>query len=347
MLTRVRFQGIKVLGDVTTELRPFTVIVGPNGCGKSTLLDQIALLCLASQPGPSANSYVGVNLALGDPARRASIGPTIGATSPARWVGEAGEDRRLEIEVGGLGEVWGARKAEAHLSGIAYDVGPASGAEGESVLRARFAWKCQRIRPVADPLTEPELFKILQNLAFSDPEAFLALQADLRRVIPVFSCFHLVIEAVEGPRGEGSERPTSLWMVLESGGKVPLGAASDGTRVAITLLAAIYNPKSPSLVLIDDIDNGLHLSAQSEVIAAIRRVMARRPELQVVCTTHSPVLLDSFSPEEVRVMALGPDGLARIQPLSAHPPVDGYRSGVSSGELWANLGEDWVAAAQA
>jgi predicted ATP-binding protein involved in virulence len=109
------------------------------------------------------------------------------------------------------------------------------------------------------------------------------------------------------------------------------------------LLTAIHNPDLPSRVLMDDFDHGLHLSAQYEVIAAIRRVMARRPELQVIGTSHSPVLLDSFDKKEVRVMALGPDGLARIQPLSAHPPVDGYRAGFSSGELWANLGEDWVA----
>ncbi len=135
----------------------------------------------------------------------------------------------------------------------------------------------------------------------------------------------------------------TLSLELRSGPRVDLMDVSDGTKSVICLLTAIYSAEQPPLILFDDIDHGLHLSAQYEVVAAIRRVMARRPELQVIGTTHSPVLLDSFDKKEVRVMALGPDGLARIQPLSAHPPVDGYRAGFSSGELWANLGEDWVA----
>jgi predicted ATPase len=184
---------------------------------------------------------------------------------------------------------------------------------------------------------------VLKDLAANDPAAFAALQDDLREIVPAFGRFRFGKEFVRDPRGDGAVSGVSLWMVTKSGGPVPLLAVSDGTRMAMALLAAIHNRDMPSLVLMDDIDHGLHLSAQYEVIAAIRRVMARRPELQVVCTTHSPVLLDSFDKKEVRVMALGPDGLARIQPLSAHPPVDGYRAGFSSGELWANLGEDWVA----
>lgn len=41
MLTRVQFSGIKSLLEVTIDLAPFTVLVGPNGCGKTTVLDQI------------------------------------------------------------------------------------------------------------------------------------------------------------------------------------------------------------------------------------------------------------------------------------------------------------------
>lgn len=51
MLTQVHFENIKALANVTVDLNPFTLLVGPNGCGKSTLLDQIDVLCRMFQLG--------------------------------------------------------------------------------------------------------------------------------------------------------------------------------------------------------------------------------------------------------------------------------------------------------
>ena len=44
MIRRVRVQGYKSLADVSIELKPLTVIFGPNAAGKSNLFDALALL---------------------------------------------------------------------------------------------------------------------------------------------------------------------------------------------------------------------------------------------------------------------------------------------------------------
>ncbi len=44
MITRVRIDGYKSLKDVDIQLRPLTVVIGPNASGKSNLLDALGLL---------------------------------------------------------------------------------------------------------------------------------------------------------------------------------------------------------------------------------------------------------------------------------------------------------------
>lgn len=49
MLTRVEIDGFKTFDSFTLDLRPFTVIVGPNASGKSNLFDALRFLSLLSQ----------------------------------------------------------------------------------------------------------------------------------------------------------------------------------------------------------------------------------------------------------------------------------------------------------
>ena len=66
------------------------------------------------------------------------------------------------------------------------------------------------------------------------------------------------------------------------------------------------------------------------------------PELQIVCTTHSPYLLDLFEPSEIRVLALDSERRTHARPLTEHPDFAKWKFGTQTGELWAALGEAWV-----
>ena len=74
----------------------------------------------------------------------------------------------------------------------------------------------------------------------------------------------------------------------------------------------------------------------------LRTLLTSRPEVQVVCTSHSPDLLDQVALEEVRVMALDKDGYARCRRLSDHPESERWRKMLRTGEFWASVGEDWL-----
>ena len=45
MITRFQVQNYKALRDVTLELTPIHVLIGPNDSGKTSILEAIAALC--------------------------------------------------------------------------------------------------------------------------------------------------------------------------------------------------------------------------------------------------------------------------------------------------------------
>lgn len=129
---------------------------------------------------------------------------------------------------------------------------------------------------------------------------------------------------------------------FSNGASIPADLLSEGTVLALGLLTKLREPGRPRLVLLDDIDRGLHLAAQGELVAILRDILELQAGLQIVCTTHSPYLLDLFKPEEVRVMALDSARRTRVRALSEHPDIEKWKFGTQTGELWATLGEAWV-----
>ncbi len=91
---------------------------------------------------------------------------------------------------------------------------------------------------------------------------------------------------------------------------LPFHMLSDGVRNMIGMVgeiayrAALLNPhlgadaakKTPGIVLIDEVDQHLHPSWQRRIIDDLRRTF---PEVQFFCTTHSPLIVQSVSPEEM------------------------------------------------
>ena len=117
---------------------------------------------------------------------------------------------------------------------------------------------------------------------------------------------------------------------------------SEGTLFVTGLLTAMLSPTRPRLLLLDDLDKGLHPKAQGELIALMKRLLAAEKDLQIIATSHSPYILDKLQPDEVRVVALRDDGTAACAPLKDHPKYPMWKDSMSPGEFWTHAGEDWV-----
>lgn len=200
------------------------------------------------------------------------------------------------------------------------------------------------------------LASTLAWLAGREPDTLAAIAEDLARVVPGVrriltdrktlreaSTEKIVIDGQPILRPVERRVPGDRFLVqFDRGEPVPADLLSEGTVLALGLLTKLREPGRPRLVLLDDLDRGLHISAQAELIRALRSLLEREPDLQIVASTHSPYLLDLLAADEVRVLALDDARATHARRLTDHPEYERWRHGVQTGELYAALGSAWV-----
>jgi predicted ATPase len=74
---------------------------------------------------------------------------------------------------------------------------------------------------------------------------------------------------------EESQEVTGQEIILDmnTGDLIPAHAISEGTMLTLGLLTVLMNPKQPNLVLLDDIEQGLHPKAQRELITVFKQII--------------------------------------------------------------------------
>jgi predicted ATPase len=85
-------------------------------------------------------------------------------------------------------------------------------------------------------------------------------------------------------------------LVEKDGKRVPARGLSDGTLRFLGLLLALRTAEPGSLFLIEDIDSGLH-PARVHVLVEFLEALVRERDVQVIATTHAPVVLQALSRE--------------------------------------------------
>lgn len=91
---------------------------------------------------------------------------------------------------------------------------------------------------------------------------------------------------------------------------------SEGTLYFLALLCIINQPNPPKLLLLEEPEKGIHPRRIREVMNFIRRLVSEK-DIQVIMTTHSPLLLDEFaeSPESVFVFDKDEEGATIVRNL--------------------------------
>ena len=96
------------------------------------------------------------------------------------------------------------------------------------------------------------------------------------------------------------------------------------------------------MVLLDDLDRGLHPKAQKELISLLRGLLETNTDLQILATTHSPYMLDCMATNEVRMTVLRDDGATACAALASHPQFEKWKDEMAPGEMWSLFGEKWL-----
>jgi ABC-type branched-subunit amino acid transport system ATPase component len=358
MIRKVHIQNFKCLWDVSVELERFTVFVGANGSGKTSILEAI---------------LYGVRAATGDPQK------VFARERHGDWIYTRGGVGDLSIRCETANGEFGieATPPEGYPPSPElmqrvrweYRIGP-SGAPLSGALEPARRMKFLRLN--AEVMARPSysqddpprvgytgegLASVLAYMALNDPQGFEDFVAAARRLIPrlrrirfrkamVYRTERELVRFGRDTVNRSLRRPYQGELIVfdfEHAENVSARTASEGTILMLGLLTVLLGPTRPRILLLDDIEHGLHPLAQKQLVEVLEQILQENTDLQVLATAHSPYLLNYLSPEQVRIMAVGPDGHARCGRLTDHPKFATWKEEMAPGEMWSLFGEKWLA----
>lgn len=316
MLTSIRLQNFKTHRDTEIHLGRLTVLVGPNGAGKSSVLQAIGRAPFITH-GAKFDDYKTL----------ARNGELVGACvvslggfhdDSVPWTLPSDVPRTTESN----------RDLRAELRSALLLPNPTRMAEAVPITATAPALASDGAG----------LADVVAAMRDADDAGFQALQSALRGVVPQ-------IDRIGIKRTKLPKELIAHELTFDVSGRkgIPASQMSGGTLLALAILALLHSPQRPRILLLDDIDHGLHPKAQWDLLKQLRRLLAQYPDLQIVATSHSPDLVDELDPSEVVVMALRADGTSAAKPLTACPRED-MLGVLRAGQLWSAVGEDWVTA---
>ena len=188
------------------------------------------------------------------------------------------------------------------------------------------------------------------------PDKFQLIEEKLSRIVPnvrkvgikrakVTVTRERLIEVDGKPISyEETQEMTGQEVVLDmnTGERIPAHAISEGTMLTLGLLTVLMNPNQPNLVLLDDVEQGLHPQAQRELMNVFKEIIAENPNLQIIFSTHSPYIMDALVPSQVHILNNSKSGFTMSKRLDEHPDVEWAKETLTTGEFWDAEGEDWV-----
>ncbi|HLM68162.1 MAG TPA: AAA family ATPase [Longimicrobium sp.] len=352
MIPRIRevhLRNYRSIRQAVVRLSDLTVLVGPNGSGKSNFMDALAFVqeCLSSSIEAALRRRGSLFQVCYGAAQLTGNG--VGIRFLIELAAETVVDYAFEVvsrEGGGIEVaeercIISERGKETHRfevrgGGFVTPIPGLRAALEPDRLALYAASALEEFRPLYDFLVgirmysvQPESIRdlrepgpstvldpdggnaaaVLDHLRKSFPDRFERVRSLLEAVVPG-------IELVEGATVGGRQFLLFKDRAGPPGFHKPLYPAnvSDGTLRMIGLLLAVYQPATPSVLLIEEPEATIHPAAVDVVMSVLLDAAKRS---QVVVTTHSPDVLDqkSLPAASLRVVARTDHGTA-IAPVA-------------------------------
>jgi predicted ATPase len=157
-----------------------------------------------------------------------------------------------------------------------------------------------------------------------NPERFAQWLAHLQEALPEFRSFSTVLREEDRHRYLTARSTEDV--------SLPSWVLSDGTlrMLALTLLA--YVEDLSGSYLIEEPENGIHPKAMESVFQLLSSVY----DAQILCATHSPVLLSLAKPAQLLCFAKTPDGRTDVIQGDQHPVLRDWQRTIDLETLFAS-----------
>jgi predicted ATPase len=360
MLARFEVQHYKSLYDVKVDLEPLTVFIGPNGSGKSNICESLAVLSklmeiidreqtllpsqavnqaiaeVSSKDHPESKFWQGVaDYFIWGVSSKNFLINTSAETTPQLSIRLNYSENRLLMGSATQGET---DCPTTHLAGsFLAHFNPSD----FSLAKALHTVKVYDFAPanLAHNSSTPNMTRAGDGLAYSlvdilhsNRNGFDELEERFRRLVPN-------VKRIILPRS-GNQSFTLELVDKFSDHHIPAADISDGTLRILAFLTAIYQDETPSILCFEELENGVHpwlLHKMMELLKIVSTEGVTGKPVQVLITTHSPVLLNYVEPHQVRAVELDAEGKTQVHALPTETTrfqkaMEAYDGAL--GELW-------------
>ncbi|OBQ14543.1 MAG: chromosome segregation protein SMC [Anabaena sp. LE011-02] len=367
MLSKLKVQHYKSLFDTEVDLEPLTVFIGPNGSGKSNICEALAVLSDFLQSLIVAPDYTESMPFFLESFKIVSTNQN--SIQSKFWHGKP-NSLLFEASTSPTTETTSSEKDKNFLNISVHldyrrrivaikNIENTQGEEDEyiSPLRDFIISNQFPDSPVAKALKKVSIYDFspvdisrktsinatmektgegiayaLLDILLSNREGFDELQERLTQLVPNIKT--IVLE-------RGENQIFSLELVDRySEHHIPASDISDGTLRILAFLTALYQENTPSIICFEEIENGVHpwlLHKMMEVLKIVSTEGITGKPVQVLITTHSPVLLNYVEPYQVRAVELDKEGKTQVHKL----PIDSVRFQKALEAYDGALGELW------
>lgn len=367
-LTQLELKGFKLAcSPKPVKLGMFNLLIGRNGSGKSTLLEALQWVDTGARLGirEACDPYNGIRNLLNKRERRDVFAIKLtyedqqSETEHLVQVSDDDELPQLDVERLVLtGVKWQSNAmSDRLLEGVRLEraVAASEGRDARVKLADRILnfWRdavflkmipsalsvgARLDRKSSDPILDESgrLLPALLAEVLRDPERKSELLGQLRDILPW-------TRDLEVPQPVSREIPASYLTHELVGGveqtavvPIPAWMLSEGTRRLTAILALLLRDPAPSLVCIEELENGLDPWTVRAVLRALQSAADRG--IQVIATTHSPWVLDDVPLDcilQVRRVA----GDIAYERFVNRPEVQAYDASIPAGTRYVNEAE--------
>ena len=289
MITKLRLKNWKSFKDSTVYIDPLTILIGVNASGKSNVLDALDFIRkVATAKSGNTNDLLesvrgGKNWLIKRGEKLCELDITV-----------VSDDKEIVYTLSTDGETI-FRSAESQASDDT--IGIAQAQLKEILVFNPVPEKMRGYSPVSNEL-KPDGSNIAGVIASLPKDEKEKLEAELTKYVSPLP--EKDIRKIQSVTVGLNNSDAMLYCYEEWNPDKPIDARgmSDGTLRFAAIVLALLTAKPHSLLVIEEIDNGLHPSRAKELVKVMKELSQKR-SVDILCTTHNPVLINELGNEMI------------------------------------------------